>query len=148
MEGLSPKGSRQCADTLVSFAALPFPLKTPVTDGFTLAAGPGFLDGGNDSPARSNGTSKRTSKPEGNIPSVSFGWLALPMARPSCSLSSPVALPLVRLPSDMSPAPAPQPLNSPAFVNSSLTYGFLKSGISPAFSDFLAALSFSLEIVG
>src|SRR5206468_9287477 len=113
MEGLSPKGSRQCADTLVSFASLPFPLKTPVTDGFTLAAGPGFLDGGNDSPARSSGTSKRTSKLDGNIPSVSFGWLALPIVRPSCTFISPVALPPRRLPRDTSPAPAPQPLNSP-----------------------------------
>src|SRR6266436_6914634 len=120
MDGLSPNGSRQCADTLVSFASLLFPLKTPVTDGFTLAAGPGFLDGGNDSPACSSGTSKRTSKPEGNIPSVSFGWLALPITRPSCNFNSQVAL-LVCLPKDMSPAPAPQPLNSPALVNSSLT---------------------------
>src|SRR5258708_14331944 len=130
MEGLSPKGSRQCADTLVSFASLPFPLKTPVTDGFTLAAGPGFLDGGNDSPACSSGTSKRTSKPEGNIPSVSFGWLALPITRPSWSLSSPVALLPVRLPKDMSPAPSPQPLNSPAFLNSSFTQVLLKSECS------------------
>src|SRR5215475_11908675 len=120
MEGLSLNGSRQCADTYASFASLPLPLKIPVTIGFTLAAGPGFLEGGNDSPARSNGASKRTSNPDGNIPSVSFGWLALPIARPSCSFSSPVALPR-RLPRDTSPVAAPQPLNSPAFVNSSLT---------------------------
>src|SRR5262245_18220811 len=102
-----------------------------------LAAGPGFLDGGNESPARSSGTSKRTSKPEGNIPSVSFGLQALPIARPSCTFISPVASPPLRLPRDTSPAPAPQPLNSPAFVNSSLTYGRLKSPLSPFFSDFL-----------
>src|SRR5262245_12387414 len=120
MEGLSLNGVRQCADTYASFASLPFPLKIPVTVGFTFAAGPGFLDDGNDSPARSSGTSKRTSNPEGNIPSVSFGWLALPIARPSCSFISPVALPL-RLPSDTSPVAAPQPLNSLALVNSSLT---------------------------
>src|SRR6266550_5798467 len=146
MLGLSPNGSRQCADTYVSFASLPFPLKTPVTEGFTFAAGPDFLtiDAGGESPALSSATSKLASKPLENIWSVSFGWLALPVTRPSCSLSSPVALPL-RRPSIVPPAAALQYLNAPVSKNTSLRKGLLKLGSLPPFSVSLASFRVSLE---
>src|SRR5215813_8683412 len=113
MLGLSLNGSRQCADTYASFASLPLPLNTPLTEGFTFAAGPGFLviDAGTEAPALGNATWKRTSKPLENIASVSFGWLALPMTRSFWALSSPVALPR-RRPSMVPPAPALQYLSS------------------------------------
>src|SRR5436309_12225874 len=145
MLGLSPNGSRQCADTYASFASLPLPLKTPVTEGFTFKDETGFFagDAGRESPALSNATSKRPSKPLGNIVSVSFGWLALPITRLSCCLSSPVALPL-RRPSIVPPAPALQYLSSPVFLNTSFRYGRLKSPSPPAFSASLVSFSFSL----
>src|SRR5438094_8400194 len=146
MLGFSPNGSRQYADTYASFASLPLPLKTPVTDGFTFAAGPGFLvaDAGSESPALSSATSKRASKAFGIIESVSLGWLALPITRPSCCLSSPVALPL-RRPSIVPPAPALQYLSSPVFLNTSFRHGRLKSPSPPYFSASLVSFSFSLE---
>src|SRR5206468_3619387 len=117
-----------------SFASLPLPLKTPVTEGFTFAAGPGFFagDAGRESPALSSATSKRPSKPLGNIVSVSFGWLALPITRLSCNLSSPVALPL-RRPSIVPPAPALQYLSSPVFLKTSFRYGRLNRRPLPPF---------------
>ena len=50
----------------------------------------------------------------------SVGWLCQSPGHPD-SFISPVAVPPVRLPKDTSPVAAPQPLNAPAFVNSSLT---------------------------
>jgi hypothetical protein len=121
-------------------------LKTPVTEGFTFAAGPRFLaiDAGSESPALSSATSKCTSKLLGNISSVSFDWLALPIARPFCNLSSAVALPLPRL-SIVPPAPALQRLSSPVLLNTSLRYGRLKLPSPPSFSASFASFSFSFE---
>src|SRR5207244_3475517 len=88
MLGLSPNGSRQCADTYASFASLPLPLNTPVTEGFTFAAGPNFLavDAGSESQPLSSATSKRALKLLGIIESVSVGCVALQITRPFCTL--------------------------------------------------------------
>src|SRR5437016_5789641 len=146
MLGLSPNGSRQCADTYASFASLPLPLNTPVTEGFTFAAGPNFLavDAGSELPALSSATSKRALKLLGIIESVSVGWLALPITRPFCNLSSPIALPL-RRPSIVPPAPALQYLSSPVGLKTSFRYGRLKSPSPPSFSASSVSFSFSLE---
>src|ERR1044071_3472118 len=76
MLGLSPNGSRQCADTYAGFASLPFPLNTPVTDGFTVADGPNFIGvaAGSESTALISVQSKCTSKLFGIIASVSLDW--------------------------------------------------------------------------
>ena len=93
-----------------------------------------FFDGGRQRfPGTEQRRIKTDVKPAGNIPSVSFGWLALPITRPSCSFSSPVVLP-PRLPSCVLPALALQSLSAPAFVNSSLMNGRLNSESCPSFS--------------
>ena len=74
-------------------------------------------------------SSNRTSKLVGNMPCTSSATAALPVTRPSCCLSSPVAVPL-RRPIEVPPAAALQCLISPVFLNTSRRNGRLNSRIA------------------
>src|SRR5215831_13113037 len=145
MLGLSPNGSRQCADTYASFASLPLPLKTPVTDGFTFAAGPYFfaVDAGSSSLDLTSAALNRTSNPFGISALGSTAAVALPTTCPSWSLSSPV--PSLLPPTVVPPPSALQCFNSPVFLKTSLRNGCGNSPNPPSFSAASAFFNFSLE---